>query len=406
MHTQTFDSGVARTRIADYLVASGYWGDESLRRRHAYVLSPAVYMLSPEQEQSLSRLARYAYNAVKTLNGRLVHLATSGTHLSHDEARFVGLANAGSRSLYTPADGVTDIPPVLKVDLVQDAQGRFFIAEVDSYNPRGFGFAALLEESMPELSLMRYPGMKGFAEHMSSTQEWCVVVSEFERYYEAPFRVLCNSLERHGKKMTILREHELGTGGQIPEGAGVLAIPESLNRYPVVREKLLAHHRQGTCAFLYPPVAYLGSKAFLPYLRSCIGMDEFIPPTVPVGKRHANTLPRPDVPAVLKATVSSGMKGVYFSDIDGDGYTSALAKASALKHSSWILQEQVPQEALPIVVFEEDGTRVVRDYFLRITAYVRADGVVDAEITGRPDRKVHGAPDCIQIPVILNRDST
>lgn len=66
-----------------------------------------------------------------------------------------------------------------------------------------------------------------------------------------------------------------------------------------------------------------------------------------------------------------------------------------------ILQKQVPQVGVPIAVFGDDGARVVQDYYLRIIAYVTADGILDVEVTGRPDRKVHGAPDCIQIPTIF-----
>lgn len=400
---QTFDAGIGRDELRSYVVASGYWGDENLEKRHAYVLSPSVYMLSHEQERSLDRLARCTHAAVKSLNARLICLASGQKHLSHEEARFVKTANAGSRSLCTPASGEARIPPVIKVDLVQDANGRFFIAEVDTYNPRGFGFAALLENSIPGLAAWRYPGLAGLAEYFAGPEEWHVVISEFERYYETPFRVLCDALARHGKKLSIVREHELANGRKLPPASGILAIPESLNQHPQVRESLLACYRENTHAFLYPPVAYLGSKAFLPYLRSCIGMDEFITPTVPVGKGCANALPDPGRPAVLKAAVSSGMKGVYFSDIDGE-YAQALQKACSQKNSSWILQEQVPQEPLPIVVFDGGGNRVTQEYYLRITAYVSESGIVDAEITGRPDRKVHGAPDCIQIPIILNRD--
>lgn len=408
---QTFDSQVSREEIESRFVECGYWGSEELRRRHACVLSPSVYQLAPVQERDLERLAVRTYAAVKRLNDELIDLATGGKHLTKSEAQFLRLANNGSRSLLRPLDEERRIPPVIKVDLIQNSAGDYFIAEVDVYNPRGFGYAALLEESFASrLWPFRYPGLAGLIELFDAAKgadeiEWHVVISEFERYYETPFRVLAQSFKKRDRRLHLVREEDLALGRTSLAGAlpGILAIPESLNKHPRLRDELLSAYREKKLRALYPPVAYLGSKAFLPYLRSCEGMEEFIPSTVLIGKGYENKLPSPEKAAVLKAAVSSGMKGVFFSDLDRE-FGEALESACDQKNSSWILQEQVPQEPMPVTVFESDGTRVVQDYYLRITAYITERGVLDAQITGRPDRKVHGAPDCIQLPVTICGD--
>lgn len=404
--TQTIDLSVERTSLESYLVTCGYWGHAELRRRHAYVLSPSVYQVSPKQEADLDRLARKTYAAVKLLNARLIALGEKSTHLSNGDAAFLKLANSASRSLLRPEDGETRIPPVIKVDLVQNGAGEYSIVEVDVYNPRGFGYAALLEESVPEhLHSLRYPGVAGLLKHFRSVTTdrdigWHVLVSEFERYYLTAYRVLAQSFSKRDFQISILGEADVAQGRRNFGGpaVGLLAIPESLHTHPELRDALLAQYKSGELHTLYPPVAYLGSKAFLPFLRSCEGMEEFIPSTWLLGKK--NPLPPVNGVRVLKASVSSGMKGVYFSDLDAGEFETALEKVRSLKNPAWILQNHVPQEPLPITVFEDDGTRTVRDYYLRVTAYISENGIVDAEVTGRTDRKVHGAPDCIQIPVI------
>jgi hypothetical protein len=410
-YEQTYDTMIERSDLEAYLVNCGYWGNDELRRRHAYVLSPAVFHLTHLQERDLDRLAKCTYAAVKKLNNRLITVAQPGHHQTHEEGGFVKLGNNASRSLLQPRDKEERIPPVIKVDLIQNAKGQFFIAEVDVYNPRGFGYAALLEESLhPGFGPFRYHGIVGLLDLFTQNEagediEWHILVSEFERYYETSFRILARSFLKYDKRIRILREEDIAEKRACLSGtpAGLLAIPESLNTHPKVREEMLSLYREQKLRTLYPPVAYLGSKAFLPFLRTCEGMAEFLPPTVLVGKKRENVLPNPEIPWVLKAAVSSGMKGVFFSDLDSE-FAFTLDKARSQKNTSWILQEQVPQAPLPITVFNDDGSKVVKDYFLRITAYVSEDGIIDAEVTGRQDRKVHGAPDCIQLPVVLNRD--
>ncbi len=416
---QIADLGIERSYLEGHLRECGYWANAERRERYAYVLSPCVYVASSRQEDDLERLARSTYAAVASLNKKLCALAQE-KHLSKEDARFLQLGNAASRSLLRPQDQETRIPPVIKVDIVQDIFGHYHIAEVDTYNPRGFGYAAMLEHSLDSrMKLRRFPGMEELARIFQNTQgddaiwPWFVVVSEYERFYRAPYEILSSALKRQGMHFPTLSAREAFGILRAPteEGvaqmrAGFLSIPDTLfAEEPQVRERFLSLYREGYLKSLYPPVAYLGSKAFLPFLRAQEGMAEFVPPTSLVGRQYGEEEIRVSTSRselVLKATVSSGMKGVYFSDIDRPEFETALTQARQQRNASWVLQEQVPQAKLPIVVFDDEGKRMTQDYYLRITAYVSQDGIVDAEVTGRPDRKVHGAPDCIQIPVVLS----
>lgn len=409
---QTADLGLSQEYLEKYLRECGYWANSERREQLSFNLSPSAYIASAKQENDLERLAKAAYLAVSALNFSLCKTGAE-KYLSKEAARFLQLGNKASRGLLQPRDGETRIPPMIKVDLVQDAEGGYHIAEIDTYNPRGFGFAAMLEESLrSDLKVRRFPGMEQLCRILRTTGvsgdiPWFVLVSEFERFYRAPFEVFSRSLGRRGIHFPTISVRELP---DILEGydaafrLGVFAIPDTLyTEDPSIRETLLAKYKDGSIKAVYPPVAYLGSKAFLPFLRAYAGMSEFIPETALLGRHFTHELDASNSKnQVLKATVSSGMKGVYFSDLDGEDYTKTLQGALHNNNPAWILQEHVEQVPVPIVAFDEDGKRVTRDYYLRITAYISSSGIIDAEITGRPDRKVHGAKDCIQIPVILS----
>lgn len=396
------DLGHKRDALDSYLATSGYWGTTEDRERYNYVLSPCAYGITQRQQQDLERLGRTLFRAVEDLNQKLCTIGSGKGPSTHDEGRLFRLANTAARSLLRPTDGELRIPPILKVDLVQDREGRYFVVEADAYNPRGLGYIALLEGTVPE-QYARYPGVRGVVERLQSLPRWSLIVSEFERYYETPFRIFAQAATKLGVPVSIVREHELALGGLDLLHEGVVTIPESLDQHPHVRDLLLHARTDGRIETFFPPVAYLGSKAFLPTLRLYPGMDEFIPPSRLVGKKTGRSDEGIDFgkSLVLKAAVSSGLKKVFFSDLDGMQFETALAAAMGQKTPGWILQEQVQQEAVPVPVFDSLGARTTVDYFLRITAYICAEEVLYVEVTGRPDRKVHGAPDCIQIPTVL-----
>jgi len=410
LSTPALDLGGDRDSLDSYLVRCGYWNTPEKRRRHAYTLSPSAYVLTSREHGDLLRIAIRTHAAIRSLASHLCVFAQNAVHLSNEDAAFLKLASVATRGLLRPHEGA-DVPPVMKLDLVRDARGSFKLVEADVYNPRGFGYAALLAESVPHRYRDRpFQGIPVLSEMLKdrSTASWHVLVSEYERYYETAFRILADSLSSLNVSTRIIREESLAHGDNplaVADGgiANLFAIPESLFRRPLARDALLARYREGSLRTLYPPVAYLGSKAFLPFLRSCEGMEDIIPRSALVGKRFSpRALIADGRPLVLKAAVSSGMKDVFFSDLDESGFRVALEAGSTSKTAGFVLQEQVPQEPVPIVVFDESGRRTTQNYYLRITVYAMSGGVLDAEVTGRPDRKVHGAPDCIQLPIIFS----
>lgn len=405
---QILDAGLHRHELTRTLAHCGLWsgGDDN---RYRYTLSPCVYAISKSQREELELLARNVYASLESLDAKLTLLASGKTHLSKQDARFLRLAKTGTKNLLSPREGKEGLPPVVKVDLVQDTNGNYQVAEVDAYNPRGLGYLCLLEMTL-DTQTQRYAGIETLrsifaAQGKCNDPKWFIIVSEFERYYEPAFGVLARALKGCGIEVKLVREKTLAESGVdqvLGDFAQVLCIPESINCYPKVRVRLMERYNNGTLHALFPPKAYLGSKGFLPYLSQQESAKNHIPRTALVSVHDdPYKLINPATPAVLKATVSSGMKQVLFSDLDTESYNAQLVAARKAENATWVLQEQVPQVSLPVSVYAKDGSVTSGDYYFRVIAHITKYGILDVAVTGRPDRKVHGAPDCIQLPSVF-----
>lgn len=401
------DAGLSRDTLERTLIESGLWTRGADNSRYGYTLSPCVWGLSSTSAHNLEMLGRTVHRSLRALDQKLNYLGSGGVHLSKADARFLRLAKTGIKNLLSPRDGKEGVPPIVKVDLVQDTDGNFRIAEVDAYNPRGLGYLCLLASTTEGMN--RFPGegvlTSLFASSRRDTSPWIIIVSEFERYYEPAFGVLVRALKKYGIDAKLVREEKLAQDGvdrTLRDFAQALCIPESLYKYPAVRERLLTRYKEGSIYSLFPPKAYLGSKGFLPYLGEQELAGDYIPKTSLVSRADdPYKVIDENAGSVLKATVSSGMKQVLFSDLDQHAFEEKLACARRDEYPLWIMQKQIPQIATPVAVYDDNGCRVVRDYYFRIIAHITEYGILDVEVTGRPDRKVHGAPDCIQLPSVL-----
>lgn len=415
-HDTIVEFDTSRMQLERYLLQCGLWSrrpQDGAENTH-FVLSPCALRLSRETQRELQVLSQRTYAALRELNGTLVACARgeeADARGKRNQALLLKLAKLGSRSLTTPEFWASRgeppaLPPAIKVDLIRREDGRYRIAEVDVYNPRGFGYLALLDGMAPE-GAPRYPGIGKFAEILREQASepdpvWFIIVSEYERYYEPAFRILAEALGRRGISACIVRERELAENEHaLRVMTHAIIIPESLHKYPQVRERLLERFSCGCLTLLYPPSAYLGSKAFLPMISEHKKMNRHVPKSKLVS-RQLDPLPlMGDAPLVIKGTVSSGMKEVFLSSEDPVRFLKALRSARTGKTPRWIVQEEVPQRPFDVSVFNEHGAREVQKHFIRLTAYITEDGVLGAEVTGRPSKMVHGAKDCIQIPCVL-----
>jgi hypothetical protein len=406
-HTsQIVDFGFSSSGLEKYLAEIGYWDTEDKKRRHRYVLSPCVYVLTRVQHEELKDIARAVYPAVQNLESALAGHARAPRPTS-DGRRLLAMARSARHGLDGPGDTADEgIPPILKVDIVQKPDGGYQIVEIDTYNPRAIGTTTLLEASLIRFGVKpAYRITKHISALLTSRSEgsWTIVASERERYYETSYGIVARSLSVYGVRTHVISEADVVEDPTLIAPGNIkntFIIPESLDRHPAIREALLASYRQDVIRVLYPPKAYLGSKGFLPFLSDQPGMKSYIPPTVILSKAVGSAQPEMHGAMVLKAVSSSGAKGVFFSDADRNEFDQAFSEALRAKTPQWILQEKVEQARLPVVVFQ-DGRRAESLYHVRITMHVGADSIFGIKVTGRTNPLVHGAPDCVQLPVVL-----
>jgi hypothetical protein len=288
---------------------------------------------------------------------------------------------------------------------MQDAIGRYYIAEADVYNPRGFGYLALMEAVLPSSARRAGSGIAYLARELSvcaRSETIDLIVTDYESYYRPSYEVLRSALLAYEVPLRIITEEELLRDPATVESVrNILILPETMYRAARARDRLLTRIADGSLAAFYPPTAYLGSKALLPAYATCKIVRRFLPETRLISRSDSRNVSFADRNVLLKGTGSSGHKNIIFSNRDPERFGKTLASAFTHKHPNWIVQDEVEQARIPIVVFDEDGRRIQKEYVLRLTAYIAQDGLIGIEATGREDGFVHGAPDCIQIPCIF-----
>lgn len=347
MHKQVIDIGLSKGDIEKYLKEIGYWDTPEKRERHAYILSPGAYVLHPSQHKELQEIARAVYSAVQELERKLIRHHKDKS-ISNENARFLKIARKASQGLLKPGEDTDDrVPPIIKIDLVQSCEGGYKIVEVDSYNPRALGTMALVEgilsltERKPAYSLVK--NLSAILNASGKKAEWKIIISERERYYETSFSVLSNALSSYGVRTSLVREKDIAQDDRLLsfcDGVShVFIIPDSINRYPKMRQYLLTAYQSRKLNVFYPPKSYLGSKAYLPFLEAEKSMAGFIPPTFLVARANNKKSPNnfKNNGMVLKPTSSSGGKGVIFADSNPDLFASIIKKNINTNVPQWII---------------------------------------------------------------------
>jgi hypothetical protein len=103
---------------------------------------------------------------------------------------------------------------------------------------------------------------------------------------------------------------------------------------------------------------------------------------------------------VLKESISSGMKGVYFSS--NDDFPEALKRALE-SGTNWILQEEVINQPQSFSWYEPSSSNLKKanDWLMRVTVHYVNRELADIIVTARRDRSVHGAKDCLQLGTVI-----
>lgn len=420
-------------RIKDVVRDSRLW-DSGRTQSHGFTLSPSVYEISQKKRTELEELGEALHDCLSGI-GRIAAIACSPP-LSHGATwgMIAKVVRTGVPVHYHDImllrPGST--PSICKVDLLEAENGELRIAEIDGHNKHGLGYSTLAARMRRALmpTAAAFPGVASLiAKEVLRRGEKSVILlyADQERFYSPEFRILQAEVATHGIDMPVVREQDVCVekGRMIANGAGDLSarlfvdLP-FLYHHGTLSSLFAERYRNGEIDFLIPPKPFLGSKAVLALLRNS-GDDEeleailrshirqssldvlrrFTPNTFLVGKRMNGALAQLTSSGkrfVMKESISSGMKGTVFQD--DDTFTSVLERASGSFYRA-ILQEEVANRPRTFLSFAADGSVREDTWYTRVTVHYAVRRVADVTVTARTDKKVHGAPDCLQLGSVI-----
>ncbi|MBI5230488.1 MAG: hypothetical protein HY981_04285 [Candidatus Magasanikbacteria bacterium] len=411
---------------------SGLW-DNGRESSHGFILSPSVYEVSQEKRDELEAIGVALHDCLAGL-GRIATIAfTPSLYHSTTWGMIAKVLGIGVPEIYhdimllNPSSALS----ICKVDLMESEDGNFRIAEIDGHNKHGLGYSTLAarirKTVMPDAKV--FPGVAAaLAKEIERRGEKSVVLlyADQERFYLPEFCILKSELATHGIDVMVVAESDVRVESEkaimCPDGKDYKLFVDLpfLYHNRTLNAWLAARYRAGEIAFLIPPKPFLGSKAILALLRNDTGdeqleailksqirptslnlLRQYIPETYLVHKREREEywLGKCDSKRfVLKESISSGMKGVIFTD---DPHFGKIMKCASDSFFRFILQGEVINRSWSFQHFTNRGYLQQGEWFVRVTVHYAIRHVADVVITARQDKKVHGAPDCLQLGSVI-----
>lgn len=416
--------------VKDVVLQSGLWNGCG-ERTHGFILSPDVYELQSATVADLEKVGRALFDCLIGL-GRIATIA-------QDPRLGRGwIWSMISRALRTGVPSsyhslqVLDpnaAPGICKVDFMESEDGNFRIAEIDGHNKHGLGYSTLAARMRNAAA----PGRKYLPGVAKLIAKECVrreasqvflLYADQERFYLPEFAIFREEIRKFGIDLVVISEMESSPCTFFEGDARPLFVDfPFLYHNHALNRCIGGAYERGEAEFLIPPKPFYGSKAVLGLLRndqrtpeleavllSQIKVDSLetlraaIPPTYLVHKRVKKEewkgLCSNGRRFVLKEVVSSGMKGTVFQE--DPGFEAALEIACGSYYRS-ILQEEVCNRSRRFRYFGENGEVCEADWYMRITVHYVMRDIADVVVTARQDKKVHGAPDCLQLGAVIQQ---
>lgn len=423
-----------RKQIKQIILDSNLWNNGGMAS-HKFILSPDVYKVSLENQNKLETIAMALYDCMAGL-GRIITIAFS-PRLSHGATwgMIARTLRTGIPSVYHEIMllNPSRVPSICKVDFMESVDGNYRIAEIDGHNKHGLGYSTLAARIrraiMPKARV--FPGVAQLlSKEIKRRNEDSIVLlyADQERFYLPEFRILQSELVNFGIKLVIVAENNV----QIVNNKIVLAEDNRNHRLFVDLPFLYRNHKLSTCIaklyrndeidFLIPPKPFFSSKTILALLRNDVENEEleailksqirptslkllrqYIPETYLIYKhKHAGKEYWHErcngKSFLLKESISSGMKGTVFAD---DPNWNKVMERACNSYYHFILQEEVINRAQSFRYFTDKGHLQQGKWFKRITVHYSMRHVADVTVVARQDKKIHGAPDCLQLGTII-----
>ncbi len=406
--------------FADYHKQIGLWNTPENFNRYGYVLSPEKFILTKDMQEQLHEIGQ-AVSSYQRGASILAQKLQQKKGLTHTESMIYRLFKDALSGLpFVVSDRIN---PLCKVDLMIDSSGKFKIAEIDAYNPRAIAYAIFLREmnlklnNTPQDALL--PGVfNTLSKFWNSELEPTWVHAHRERYYEPILRHMNTIITNdYGYPMNTVSALN---SNQVKSSSKFFMLPWGMQQKEEQETKrfLLEKYLQNENDFFCPLTPWMGTKGILglvssPYsneLKKIVNenftdltlLSKYLPETLLVHKEVGASVKNftDKHPChVLKANIASGMKGVWMKE---DEIEVHLKEALTQRSPIHTLQECIDQKKFSFQAYNSKGEIFMDEWYVRMIIHVDTEGnVVDAEVTGRTEPDVHGAPDCIMFPCVL-----
>lgn len=420
--------------IRKIVIDSGLW--DSGKENYLFLLSPDVYRVDSKHLAELNEMDGALQECLSGL-GRIAATAFTPTLSYGDTWGMVARAlRTGIPALYNDLQSLkpSRTPTLCKVDLVEAIDGHYYIAEIDGHNKHGLGYSTLAARirDLLEKNPKTFPGVakvlvKEIKRRKAGGLRVLMLYGDHERFYLPEFKILADELESLGIRLVIRSEMELLENPKqqvlyFQEPRLLIDLPVMYHN-PELSLALAQLYREGAVDFLFPPKPFLGSKAVLALLRNDEGNPEleailrsqiklsfletlrrYIPETYLVhkGKKPQHWLNLCDGRRfVLKKCIASGMKGTVFTT--DPEFETEFAQACG-SYYQYVLQEEVPSQTRGYDYYTEGGGLDHDYWYTRVTVHFNLKQVADLVVTARRDKKVHGAPDCLQLGAVIEEE--
>lgn len=407
---------VARNVLSNIIKESGYWDNHV--EDHSFLISPDVYILSISDQNQINDIGRFLPAVLHGVD-RLMNEVSPANKIN-------AIINSGIPQVYQRLQREhLQIPEIVKVDLIKDAEGHFWIMEVDSINKHGWGLTMLINKLrdiiapnahvLPSIAKILGQAILEYG-HDDAVS---LISASHEHFYLPEFKILSRELHALGVSLTILEE-PISSNNVMAISIDFPFLFRSSKEEVMDIAKAYCSFKK---VFLLPPKPFLGSKAIMSLVvnreeqneiqeivRTYIsgyalaGLGAYISPTFLVNKRRGRQEPywleyARGNKCILKACISSGAKQVYFPE--NENYWDNVQKACGSNYM-YVLQHEIVPKLHRIRYFNHSGDVVEEEMYCRFTAYFSLNALVDLRIVARSNKRVHGAPDAVQMGVVID----
>jgi len=410
-------------RVLSIIHESGIWASA----QHHFIPSGDVLRLTGQQAEEIQKIATASYRFLRDMAGvaaRAHRGIPYGPGELLDAIFGAGLPRSHKSVCFLRPDEPG--PFLFKIDLMMTPQG-LRIAEIDGFNRRGAGYSTLAALVRAALypDALSFPGvipLMATRLRQRGIERFTLLYADKERFYLPEFTILARELAQQGVTMEVIGEKEFTPS----DDRRVFLDFPLLDANHEAIAYLVKAYADDSVTFLNPPRPFWGSKNLLGllwgsplhvygFIPSETGdcLRSFTPPTHILGaprrtKRRRRTLGKSGPwqrrlaydpnSYILKAAMSSGMKGVTFSH--DPRFAAGIEKAESGRYT-YVLQEAVEQSPQPLCYFDQGGQECKGDWYVRLTVHVVDGTAADIIVTARQDTAVHGATDSLQIGAII-----